>query len=176
MKRMIEALVAPALVLSLVGCGTMEDEKVDGTECAELSAIINHDLPEAGFVVRLALDNVGDNSIRGDTVEVLQASDDAVCDRFLGSDESLHIHSNYNKLGFLGLSSERVFTCGIEEQGQRNDFGGAKGRLSHLLELDPDTELIVTGLRRSTYTGTDGDGNAKYEKRDICTTIQVLPR
>ncbi len=163
--------MASSMALSLASCGMEQGGGADGpTECETLGATINPTLESAGYVIKLSLTEVGDNSVTGDIVDYLEVEDEDVCERFNDRGvKPLHIHSNYNKETWIG--SERVQVCYVSDRDEYIEFPDAREQLEAMVAAQPGLEVTVTGHNRKSYT-SDND----YEKRDVCLQIKLPPR
>lgn len=178
MKHILRTIVASGAALSLTACASvfeMDRERAQGSlsECEELGAAVNPGLEAGGYVLKMSLERIGDNSVTGTVTEVLEARDEKVCDRFndRGFAKPLQIHSNYNKKGTW--STDRVQVCKVTEGGQTDAFLDARNQVEELVRLQPGLEVTITGHKRKSYVSTDDYGNAEYEKRDVCLGVQI---
>lgn len=167
-----EKLLAPAMALSLMIGGNVACSTVDGTECEEMGIAISPHLDGGGYVLKLALQDVGDNSITGDIVEIVEAKDNGVCDRFQNRTKGkpLKLHDNYNTGDFF---DSRKFVCSVFERGEQRPFQSARSGLKQLADSSQEVVLTVRGRNRKSYTGSDTNGNASHEKRDVCQEIRI---
>lgn len=168
------ATLLPIGALSLTACGSGDAAPVDPnapTPCEQLGAVVDDTLQQGGYIVRLAVTKVGDLSVTGDIVDIESAVSQELCKRFNDRKEGkpLQVHEGYERDGTW--SSEHKSPCTVLPGTHPVSFDeGRQVIINGREKRDPYVVRIVARYRNS-YTGDDSDGNAKYEKRDVCTTL-----
>lgn len=178
MKRVLELAAVASL---LTACALPEEGAPGPTPCERLGVAVNPAIEASygitddigDYVIKLAIDHIGDNSVTGQIVEFIEVENQEVCERFLdrGTEKPLQLHGNYNTDATFGSGRRQVAV--VVEAGQATPFLEARPRLEELVERQPGMVVTAVGDRRRSYTGDDEDGNAEYERRDVAYQINL---